>query len=110
MGTEGAYADLGFGAMFILTMQEALGNFGAIPADSITSEYTYIIFIVEWYIMVVFMFIIFTNFLIASVGDSYQIVVEQKSTAFAMQQLDYIVTQWKIEGKGDNEGFVLFVS
>jgi hypothetical protein len=68
------YEQLSVFAIIYMTLQEALGNFGTVDGSSLTNPWLNIYFNILWLVMVVFMLIIYTNFLIASVSDTYEMV------------------------------------
>jgi hypothetical protein len=104
------YENVGIFAVFLVTVQEALGNFGTVQpyiyADTDSNgnttmtlmdqllSYEYNAF---WVIMVFIMLIIYTNFLIASVSDTYENVTESQHSTFSKIQLQQLVTKMIIE-------------
>jgi protein-S-isoprenylcysteine O-methyltransferase Ste14 len=64
----------------LMTIWEMFGNFGTLATDSETSSWeqwlSYALFNVIWLVFIWIMTIIFTNFLIASVSDTFTRVLE----------------------------------
>lgn len=81
------YNNMGFISVFLCTLQEALGNFGTVTtttwSDTVLEELISFEYNVFWVIMVFIMLIIYTNFLIASVSDTYENVTESQKSTFS---------------------------
>lgn len=96
------YSNIGVVAAFLVTVQEAFGNFGTVAVyessdDTVMTQVLSYEYNTFWVLMVFIMLIIYTNFLIASVSDTYENVTESQDSTFSKIQLQQLVTKMIIE-------------
>jgi len=101
MSIADEYTDVWIFGPFLMTIQESLGNFGTVNIYvPDTPGFSDIILILEynflWTCMVFILMIIYTNFLIASVSDTYEKVTDVQEATFTKTQLEYLTMMMEI--------------